>query len=94
MSQVVAALPISRAKTDSPTTRTIAKIYRSNLIVVDNIGLLPLSHKTTEAFYHPIDAAYEHHLSPSPSTSIPPSSTRSSPKPPPHAPRTHGQDQR
>ncbi|MGW0195925.1 hypothetical protein [Nonomuraea sp. NPDC003201] len=98
MPKVVAPVTISRANTDSSAART-TKIYRSDLIVVGDIGLLPLSHKTTEAFYHPIDAAYERHLSP-PSTSIPPGSTRSSEdhghrhRRSPHAPRAHGRDQR
>jgi DNA replication protein DnaC len=50
---------ISRAKTDGSTARTITRICRSDLIVVDDIGMLPAGQDAAEAFYRIVDAAYE-----------------------------------
>jgi DNA replication protein DnaC len=50
---------IGRAKADGSTARTVARICRSNLIVVDDIGMLPAGQDAAEAFYRIVDAAYE-----------------------------------
>ncbi|MEH1017877.1 IS21-like element helper ATPase IstB [Micromonospora sp. CPCC 206060] len=50
---------ISRAKTDGSTARTVARICRADLIVVDDIGMLPAGQDAAEAFYRIVDAAYE-----------------------------------
>ena len=50
---------IGRAKADGSTARTIARICRCDLIVVDDIGMLPAGEDAAEAFYRIIDAAYE-----------------------------------
>jgi DNA replication protein DnaC len=50
---------IGRAKVDASIARTIARICRSELIVVDDIGMLPAGQDAAEAFYRIIDAAYE-----------------------------------
>nr|WP_311766736.1 ATP-binding protein [Streptomyces rhizosphaericus] len=50
---------VGRAKVDGTTARTITKICRSDLIVVDDIGMLPAGQDAAEAFYRIIDAAYE-----------------------------------
>jgi DNA replication protein DnaC len=50
---------IGRAKADGSVTRTIARICRCDLIVVDDIGMLPAGQDAAEAFYRIIDAAYE-----------------------------------
>ena len=50
---------IGRAKADGSTARTIARICRSDLIVVDDIGMLPAGQDAAEAFYRIVDAAYE-----------------------------------
>ncbi len=50
---------IGRAKVDASITRTIARICRSELIVVDDIGMLPAGQDAAEAFYRIVDAAYE-----------------------------------
>ena len=50
---------ISRAKADGSTARTITRICRSDLIVVDDIGMLPAGQDAAEAFYRIVDAAYE-----------------------------------
>lgn len=50
---------ITRAKVDGTTARTVARICRCDLIVVDDIGMLPAGQDAAEAFYRVIDAAYE-----------------------------------
>jgi DNA replication protein DnaC len=50
---------IARAKADGSTARTVARICRADLIVVDDIGMLPAGQDAAEAFYRIVDAAYE-----------------------------------
>lgn len=50
---------ISKAKVDGSVARTVARICRCDLIVVDDIGMLPAGQDAAEAFYRIIDAAYE-----------------------------------
>jgi len=50
---------IGRAKADGSTARTVARICRCDLIVVDDIGMLPAGQDAAEAFYRIVDAAYE-----------------------------------
>jgi DNA replication protein DnaC len=50
---------IARAKADATIARTVARICRCDLIVVDDIGMLPAGQDAAEAFYRVIDAAYE-----------------------------------
>ena len=50
---------ISRAKADGSVARTVTRICRSDLIVVDDIGMLPAGQEAAEAFYRITDAAYE-----------------------------------
>lgn len=50
---------IGRAKVDGSTGRVVARICRSDLIVVDDIGMLPAGIEAAEAFYRVVDAAYE-----------------------------------
>jgi DNA replication protein DnaC len=50
---------IAKAKVDASVARTVARICRSDLIVVDDIGMLPAGQDAAEAFYRVIDAAYE-----------------------------------
>ncbi|MFF9490387.1 ATP-binding protein [Streptomyces sp. NPDC014676] len=44
---------------DDSIARALAKIIRSDLIIVDDIGLLPVSPDASEGFYRLVDAAYE-----------------------------------
>jgi DNA replication protein DnaC len=44
---------------DGSTARTVARICRADLIVVDDIGMLPAGQDAAEAFYRIVDAAYE-----------------------------------
>jgi DNA replication protein DnaC len=50
---------IGRAKVDASVSRVVARICRSDLIVVDDIGMLPAGQEAAEAFYRVVDAAYE-----------------------------------
>ncbi len=50
---------LGRAKVDGSTGRVVARICRSDLIVVDDIGMLPAGQEAAEAFYRVVDAAYE-----------------------------------
>ena len=50
---------IGRAKADGSVARTVARLCRNELIVVDDIGMLPVGQDAAEAFYRTIDAAYE-----------------------------------
>jgi DNA replication protein DnaC len=50
---------VSKAKVDGTVARAINKICGCDLIVVDDIGMLPTGQDAAEAFYRIIDAAYE-----------------------------------
>jgi DNA replication protein DnaC len=50
---------IAKAKVDATIARTVARICRCDLIVVDDIGMLPAGQDAAEAFYRVVDAAYE-----------------------------------
>jgi DNA replication protein DnaC len=50
---------LGRAKADASIARTVARICRADLIVVDDIGMLPAGQDAAEAFYRVVDAAYE-----------------------------------
>jgi DNA replication protein DnaC len=50
---------IGRASVDASIAKTIARITRAELIVIDDIGMLPAGQAAGEAFYRVIDAAYE-----------------------------------
>jgi DNA replication protein DnaC len=50
---------IGRAKANASIAKTVARITRADLVVVDDIGMLPAGHDAAEAFYRVVDAAYE-----------------------------------
>jgi DNA replication protein DnaC len=50
---------VGKAKVDGTVARAISKICGCDLIVVDDIGMLPAGQDAAEAFYRIIDAAYE-----------------------------------
>jgi len=50
---------IGRAKVDGSVGRVVARICRSDLVVIDDIGMLPAGAEAAEAFYRVVDAAYE-----------------------------------
>jgi DNA replication protein DnaC len=53
------SLTVTGAKADATMARTVARICRCDLIVVDDIGMLPAGQDAAEAFYRVVDAAYE-----------------------------------
>jgi DNA replication protein DnaC len=50
---------IARAKVDASVPKVVARICRADLIVIDDIGMLPSGQEAGEAFYRVVDAAYE-----------------------------------
>ena len=50
---------VRRHKADDTVTRAIARILRADLVVVDDIGLLPVGPDAAEGLYRLVDAAYE-----------------------------------
>lgn len=50
---------IRRYQPDDSVAKAIGRVCRADLIVVDDIGLLPVAHDTAEGFYRLVDAAYE-----------------------------------
>ena len=50
---------IGRATVDGSVAKTIARITRAELIVIDDIGMLPAGQAAGEAFYRVVDAANE-----------------------------------
>ena len=50
---------ITRAGADNSVNKVIARITRAELIVIDDIGMLPSGQAAAEAFYRLVDATYE-----------------------------------
>jgi hypothetical protein len=50
---------IARSRIDATSGKVVVRIVRSELIVVDDIGLLPAGADEAEALYRMVDAAYE-----------------------------------
>lgn len=50
---------IGKAQVDGSVAKTISRITRAELIVIDDIGMLPSGQAAAEAFYRLVDAAYE-----------------------------------
>jgi DNA replication protein DnaC len=50
---------VRRHRADDTVTKAVARILRSELIVIDDIGLLPVSPDAAEGLYRLVDAAYE-----------------------------------
>ncbi|WP_216363533.1 IS21-like element helper ATPase IstB [Subtercola boreus] len=46
-------------RSDDSVTRVVARILRADLIVIDDIGLLPVGADAAEGLYRLVDAAYE-----------------------------------
>ncbi|MFE4976033.1 ATP-binding protein [Kitasatospora sp. NPDC056651] len=51
--------PVRRHRVDDSVSKAITRITRTDLIIVDEIGLLPVSPDAAEGFYRLVDAAYE-----------------------------------
>lgn len=50
---------VRRHRADDSVTRAVRAVLRADLVVVDDIGLLPVSPDAAEGFYRLVDAAYE-----------------------------------
>jgi DNA replication protein DnaC len=50
---------VRRHRADDTVARAISRITRADLIVVDDIGMLPIGPDAAEGFYRLVDAAYE-----------------------------------
>jgi DNA replication protein DnaC len=50
---------VRRHRADDTVTKAIARILRAELVVVDDIGLLPVGSDAAEGLYRLVDAAYE-----------------------------------
>ena len=50
---------LRRHRADDSITKAIGKLIRADLVVVDDVGLLPVSADAAEALFRVIDAAYE-----------------------------------
>ena len=50
---------VRRHRPDESVARAIERICRAHLIVVDDIGMLPVGRDAAEGFYRLVDAAYE-----------------------------------
>lgn len=71
---------IRRHRVDDSVAKAVARITRTDLIIVDDIGLLPISPEAAEGFYRLVDAAYERR-SLAVSSNLHSASTRSCPRP-------------
>jgi DNA replication protein DnaC len=50
---------VRRHRADDTVTKAITRILRADMVVVDDIGLLPVGSDATEGLYRLVDAAYE-----------------------------------
>jgi DNA replication protein DnaC len=50
---------LRRHRADDTVTKAIARVLRADLVMVDDIGLLPVAQDAAEGLYRLIDAAYE-----------------------------------
>jgi len=50
---------LRRHRADDSVTKAIARVLRADLVVCDDIGLLPVSQDAAEGLYRLIDTAYE-----------------------------------
>lgn len=50
---------LRRHRADDTVSKAITRILRADIVVVDDIGLLPVSHDAAEGLYRLVDAAYE-----------------------------------
>ena len=48
-----------RHRADDSINKAISKLIRSDLILIDDVGLLPVSPEAAEALFRVVDAAYE-----------------------------------
>ncbi len=56
--ETLAAL-IARHRADNSVPKAISKLIRADLIVIDDVGITPITHDQAEALFRVVDAAYE-----------------------------------
>nr|WP_305080603.1 ATP-binding protein [Pseudonocardia sp. ICBG1142] len=79
---------VRRHRADDSITRALTQLIRTDLIIIDDIGLLPVSPDAAEGFYRLVDAAYERRSLAVSSNLHRRGSTRSCPRPWPPPPST------
>ncbi|MDQ3664852.1 MAG: IS21-like element helper ATPase IstB [Actinomycetota bacterium] len=52
-------LLVRRHRADDTVTKAIARVLRADLVVIDDVGLLPVATDAAEGLYRLVDAAYE-----------------------------------
>lgn len=50
---------VRRHRVDDSVSKAVSRITRTDLVIADDIGLLPVSPDAGEGFYRLVDAAYE-----------------------------------
>jgi DNA replication protein DnaC len=50
---------IRRHRPDDTVSRAVGRLIRADLIVIDDVGMLPVSPDAAEALFRVVDAAYE-----------------------------------
>jgi DNA replication protein DnaC len=50
---------VRRHRADDTVTKAITRLLRADLVVIDDIGLLPVGPDAAEGLYRLVDAAYE-----------------------------------
>jgi len=50
---------VRRHRADDTVTKAISKLIRCDLVIVDDVGMLPVSAEAAEALFRIVDAAYE-----------------------------------
>ena len=50
---------VRRHQADETVTKAIARLVRADLVVIDDVGMLPVSTEAAEALFRLVDAAYE-----------------------------------
>jgi DNA replication protein DnaC len=50
---------VATHRADDTVTKAVHRILRAELVIIDDIGLLPVSHDAAEGLYRVVDAAYE-----------------------------------
>jgi DNA replication protein DnaC len=79
---------VRRHGADDTTAKANRRIMRADVIVIDDIGLLPVTTETSEALYRVVDAAYEKRSIALSSNLHRAGSTSSCPRPSPTPPST------
>jgi DNA replication protein DnaC len=50
---------VHRHRADDSVNKAVSKLIRADLVIIDDVGLLPVSAEAAEALFRVVDAAYE-----------------------------------